>query len=107
FTGARASGVFRGELLGFLQRAAAITRAFFPDGGPPPHMPFRVRVPRPPPMPSGVPGRGAPGYSLTTFRAGSRAIQYDSGEEAWVPLEWPGDQPNTGVALAVTPYQGP
>jgi type VI secretion system protein ImpL len=94
FTGAAARDLFNGELLGFLQRAAAITRAFFPDGGAEPRMPFRVRV------------RGAPGYSLTTFRAGSRAITYDSGEESWVPLEWPGDQASSGVALSVTPYQG-
>jgi type VI secretion system protein ImpL len=95
FTGAQARGVFREELLGFLQRAAAITQAFFPDGDPTPRMAFRVRV------------RGAPGYSLTTFRAGSRAIQYDSGAEEWALLEWPGDQANSGVALSVTPYQGP
>jgi type VI secretion system protein ImpL len=95
FTGAEARGVFRAELLDFLRRAAAITQAFFPDGGEAPHMQFRVRV------------RGAPGYSLTTFRAGSRAIHYDNGGESWISLEWPGDQPNTGVALSVTPYQGP
>jgi len=95
FTGAQARELFQGDLLVFLQRAAAITRAFFPDGGAEPRMQFRVRV------------RGAPGYSLTTFRAGSRAIAYDSGEETWVPLEWPGDQASSGVALSVTPYQGP
>lgn len=96
FTGAQARGVFRDELLDFLQRSAAITQAFFPDGGAGnPRMPFRIRV------------RGAPGYSLTTFRSGSRSIQYDSGEESWVSLEWPGDQANLGVALSVTPYQGP
>ena len=95
FTGAQARSVFRDELLTFLQRAAAITQAFFPDGGQDPRMQFRVRV------------RGAPGYSLTTFRAGSRAIEYDSGEESWVGLEWPGDQASSGVALSVTPYQGP
>jgi type VI secretion system protein ImpL len=95
FTGARARVVFREELLDFLQRASAITQAFFPDGGAAPRMPFRLRV------------RGAPGYSLTTFRSGSRAIQYDSGEETWASLEWPGDQGSSGVALSVTPYQGP
>jgi type VI protein secretion system component VasK len=95
FTGAQARDLFREDLLVFLQRAAAITRAFFPDGGSEPRMQFRVRV------------RGAPGYSLTTFRAGARAITYDSGEESWVPLEWPGDRATAGVALSVTPYQGP
>jgi type VI secretion system protein ImpL len=95
FTGAQARDLLQGDLLGFLQRAAAITRAFFPDGGSEPRMPFRVRV------------RGAPGYSSTTFRVGSRAIVYDSGEESWVPLEWPGDPASSGVALSVTPYQGP
>jgi type VI secretion system protein ImpL len=96
FTGAQARNVYRDELIGFLQRAAAITEAFFPEGGSGPRMPFRVRV------------RGAPGYSLTTFRAGSRAIQYDSGEESWATMEWPGEQGGSGsVALSVTPYQGP
>jgi type VI secretion system protein ImpL len=94
FTGARANSVLHSDLLRFLRRAAQITQAFFPDGGSAPHMPFRVRV------------RGAPGYSLTTFRTGSRAVQYDSGEESWVAAEWPGDQPESGVALSVTPYQG-
>jgi type VI protein secretion system component VasK len=95
FTGAQARGMFRDELLGFLQRAAAITQAFFPDGGTEPRMPFRLRV------------RGAPGYSLTTFRVGSRAVQYDSGEESWTTLSWPGDPASSGVALSVTPYRGP
>jgi type VI secretion system protein ImpL len=94
FTGARARDELSGELLSFLQRAAAITRAFFPDDGQAPHMPFRIRV------------RGAPGYSQTTFRAGSRSIQYDSGVESWALLELPGDQQSSGVALSVTPYQG-
>lgn len=95
FTGAQARNLYRDELLGFLQRARAITDAFFPEGGSGPRMSFRVRV------------RGAPGYSLTTFRAGSRTVQYDSGAESWVPVEWPGDAANAGVALSVTPYQGP
>jgi len=95
FTGAQAQSVYRDELLGFLQRAQAISDAFFPEGGGGPRMSFRLRV------------RGAPGYSLTTFRAGARTVQYDSGEESWVPVEWPGDASNAGVALSVTPYQGP
>jgi type VI secretion system protein ImpL len=96
FTGAQARSVYREELIGFLQRAAAITEAFFPEGGSGPRMPFRIRV------------RGAPGYSLTSFRAGSRLVQYDSGEESWATMEWPGEQGSSGgVALSVTPYQGP
>ncbi len=95
FTGAQAQSVYRDELLGFLQRAQAISDAFFPEGGGGPRMSFRLRV------------RGAPGYSLTTFRAGARTVQYDSGEESWVPVEWPGDVSSAGVALSVTPYQGP
>lgn len=95
FTGAQARSLYRDELLGFLQRAAAITAAFFPEGGAAPRMPFRLRV------------RGAPGYSLTTFRAGSRTVRYDSGAESWVALEWPGDTASSGVALSVTPYRGP
>jgi type VI secretion system protein ImpL len=95
FTGAQARSVYRDELLGFLQRAQAISDAFFPEGGGGPRMSFRLRV------------RGAPGYSLTTFRAGARTVQYDSGEESWVPVEWPGDASSAGVALSVTPYQGP
>jgi type VI secretion system protein ImpL len=95
FTGAQARSVYRDELLGFLQRAQAISDAFFPEGGGGPRMSFRLRV------------RGAPGYSLTTFRAGSRTVQYDSGAESWVSMEWPGDAASAGAALSVTPYQGP
>lgn len=96
FTGSSARSLLRPELLKFLQRAAAVTEAFFPNGAQEPQMPYRVRV------------RGAPGYSLTTFRAGSRSVRYDSGEERWVPLTWPaeGDGDKTGVALSVVPYGG-
>ena len=94
FSGTHARGLLRDELLDFLQRSAAIAQAFFPEGAAGPSMSYRVRV------------RGAPGYSLTTFRAGSRAVQYDSGRETWTALEWPGDRDNAGVALSVTPYQG-
>ncbi|MET0389588.1 MAG: type VI secretion system membrane subunit TssM [Polyangiales bacterium] len=95
FTGSQAKSVLRDDLLDFLQRSAAIAQAFFPDGSGGPRVRYKVRV------------RGAPGYTVTTFRAGSRSVQYDSGAESWVPLEWPSDESNPGVSLAVTPYQGP
>jgi type VI secretion system protein ImpL len=96
FTGAHARELFRDELLDFLQRSAAISQAFFPDASAGPRMPFKIRV------------RGAPGYSSTTFRVGKRAVEYDSGAESWVQVEWPGSDPESaGVALSVMPYQGP
>ncbi|MEY4580128.1 MAG: hypothetical protein RL701_4831 [Pseudomonadota bacterium] len=94
FTGNQARSVLRPELLTFLQRAAAVSEAFFPRGETTLHMPFRVRV------------RGAPGYSKTTFRSGARSVQYDSGLESWTALEWPGEQPSLGATLSVTAYQG-
>jgi type VI secretion system protein ImpL len=94
FTGAQARSVLRDELLDFLQRSAAIAQAFFPDAASGARVPFRIRV------------RGAPGYSLTTFRVGSRVVQYDSGQESWIALSWPGDEASRGAALSVTPYEG-
>jgi type VI protein secretion system component VasK len=94
FTSAHARSLLRDDLLSFLQRTAAVTKAFFPDGATGLRVPFRIRV------------RGAPGYSVTMFRAGTRSIRYDSGEERWTLLDWPGEEPSHGVGLFVTPYQG-
>lgn len=92
--GTQARTLFRDDLLHYLNRAADLTRAFFPGESKTVRMPFRIRV------------RGAPGYSLTSFRVGSTTIRYDSGGESWIPAEWPGEQPSLGAQLAVTAYQG-
>jgi type VI secretion system protein ImpL len=94
FKGAEARALVRVEVLEFLQRAAAVSHAFFPDGATSPTMPLRVRV------------RGAPGYTLTSLRVGTRTLQYDSGQETWASLSWPGEPSRPGASLAVTPYQG-
>ncbi|MDB4988987.1 MAG: hypothetical protein JWN04_4165, partial [Myxococcaceae bacterium] len=92
--GAEARALLRDDLLSFLNRALALRQAFFPGKNPTLRVPYRVRV------------RGAAGYSLTTFAAGGRSVRYDSGNEVWTPMEWPGDQPSEGATLAVVPYQG-
>ncbi|MET0339610.1 MAG: type VI secretion system membrane subunit TssM [Polyangiales bacterium] len=92
--GAAARGLFREDLLGFLNHAARVSQAFFPGSGGTLRVPFRLRV------------RGAPGYSLTSFRVGTTSVRYDSGVEAWVSAEWPGEQPSAGATLTVVPYQG-
>jgi type VI secretion system protein ImpL len=97
FEGAHASDartLLRDDLLQFLSRAYQLRRAFFPGDSPSVRMPFRIRV------------RGAPGYSVTSFRAGATNVRYDSSGEVWIPAEWPGDQPSLGATLSVTPYDG-
>lgn len=91
---ADARTLLREDLLQFLSRAHQLRRAFFPGDSPTLRMPFRIRV------------RGAPGYSVTSFRTGSTSVRYDSSGEVWVPAEWPGDQPSLGATLSVTPYEG-
>ncbi|MDB4975953.1 MAG: hypothetical protein JWN48_4294 [Myxococcaceae bacterium] len=91
---ADARTLLREDLVQFLSRAYQLRRAFFPGDSPSVRMPFRIRV------------RGAPGYSVTSFRAGTTSVRYDSSGEVWVAAEWPGDQPSLGATLAVTPYEG-
>jgi hypothetical protein len=50
--------------------------------------------------------RGAAGYSLTTFASGGRSVRYDSGNEVWTSMEWPGETPSDGASLSVVPYEG-
>ncbi|MEY4509154.1 MAG: hypothetical protein RLZZ450_1276, partial [Pseudomonadota bacterium] len=97
FEGAQAADaktLLRDDLLHFLGRAYQLRRAFFPGDSPNVRMPFRIRV------------RGAPGYSVTSFRVGSTNVRYDSSGEVWIATEWPGDQASAGASLSVTPYQG-
>ncbi|HEX5658523.1 MAG TPA: ImcF-related family protein, partial [Polyangiales bacterium] len=94
FEGTQSRTLLRDELPRFLSRAYALRRAFFPNDSPNVRMPFRFRV------------RGAPGYSVTSFRIGTTNVRYDSSSESWTSAEWPGDQPSLGATLAVTPYDG-
>jgi type VI secretion system protein ImpL len=92
--GALARSLFRDELIQALNHAARVTQSFFPGGSSAVRVPFRFRV------------RGAPGYSLTSFRVGNTTVRYDAGLESWTPAEWPGEQPSSGATLTVVPYQG-
>jgi type VI secretion system protein ImpL len=93
-TGADGRGLFREELISFLNRAVEVRRSFFPEGSATVRMPYRMRV------------RGAAGFSVTSFSVGTKTVRYDAGAEVWTPMEWPGEQPSAGATLAVTPYQG-
>jgi type VI secretion system protein ImpL len=92
--GHEARSLFREELLHYLNRTAEVTHAFFPGEAKNVQMPFRIRV------------RGAPGYSVTSFRVGATNVRYDSGDERWTQAVWPGEQPSLGAQLAVTAYDG-
>jgi type VI secretion system protein ImpL len=92
--GASARSLFRDELLDTLNHAARVTAAFFPGDAALPRVRMRIRV------------RGAPGYSLTSFRVGNTTVRYDAGIESWISAEWPGEQPASGATLTVVPYQG-
>jgi type VI secretion system protein ImpL len=83
-------GQYGHNLLEFLDRSRAVTRAFYPNDARSPRLEFSVRI-------HGTSSK----VDTTTFSVGGKRVSYDNGPLTWQTLSWPGPEPAKGAAFSV------
>lgn len=81
--------VYKGNLLKFLKRSHAISKALFPTNSATPLVKFSIRV------------KPTPNISSVSFSVDGQKYEYRNGPEEWKSFQWPGDGSKMGAALRV------